>query len=191
MLDASGYAAAGTTGQVLKFIPSRFYPRWRYITSITRATQAVVTFSVNNDYTPGENIRLNIPVQFGSGAWTSINGRLARVLSVTNSATASSVTLDLDTSGITSAFAFPTSAVAAAGVSPAVAVPSSSGVVPAAGSATTPQEPPGTNLQDAFDNRNTRIIRFGTGLFNVSSFTSDNSDVWQWHAFKYSDYQID
>lgn len=189
MLDSSGFAAPGTTGQVLKFIPSRFYPRWRWITNITRASQAVVSFSVNNDFTAGEYISLRIPTEFGSGAWSSVNNRQVRVLSVTNSSTASSVTLDLDTSGIASAFSFPTSATAAAGVSPAVAVPSSSGVIPLSGSATVPQEPPGTNLQDAYDNRNTRIIRFGPALFNVSSFTSDDGDVWSWQAFKYDDYK--
>jgi hypothetical protein len=56
------------------------------------------------------------------------------------------------------------------------------------GSATIPQQPPGTNLLDSFDNRNTRIIRFGADLFNVASFVSDNGDVWQWQAFKYDDY---
>lgn len=190
MLDASGFALAGTTGQVLKFIPNRMYPRWRWINSISRAAQAVVTFTVNNDFTPGEIISLRIPVEFGSGTWTSINNKAARVLSVTNTSTSSSVTLDLDTSGIASAFSFPTSAVAAAGVSPAVAVPASSGVVPFAGSATVPQEPPGTNLLDAFDNRNTRIIRFGADLFQTTSFVSTTGDLWQWTAFKYDDYKI-
>ncbi len=112
-----------------------------------------------------------------------------RVLSVTNSATVSSITIDLDTTGYTT-FAFPTSAVAAAGTSPAVCVPSSSGVVPLNGSATTPQQPPGTNLLDAFDNRNVRIIRFGAALWNVSAHTSDAEDFWMWQAFRYDDYKI-
>jgi hypothetical protein len=110
------------------------------------------------------------------------------VLSVTNSATVSSITIDLDTSGY-SAFVFPTSAVAAAGVSPAVVVPSSSGVVPDNGSATIAQQPPGTNLRDAFDNRNTRVIHLGPGLFNVSGHASDDGDVWMYQAFKYDSYQ--
>lgn len=180
------FAADATAGTVLKFIPQRFYPRWAYIANITRATQAVVYFTGKNDYTVGENISLRIPTEFGSGAWTSINNRVARVLSVTNSSTVSSVTLDLDTSGITSAFSFPTSAVAATGISPAVVVPSSSGVVPYAGSATVAQQPPGTNLLDAFDNRNTRIIHFGGTLFA----TGTTGDVWMWQAFKYDSYQV-
>jgi hypothetical protein len=117
-----------------------------------------------------------------------INNKSARVLSVTNSATVSSITIDLDTSGYT-AFSFPTSAIALAGVSPAIVVPSSSGVVPDNGSATVPQQPPGTNLRDAFDNRNTRVIHLGPGLFNVSAHTSDDGDKWMWQAFKYDSYQ--
>ena len=189
---ANSFAASGTAAQVLKFIPNRMYPRWRWIAGITRVSQAVVYFTVANDFTPGEIISLRIPEEFGSGAWTSINNKAARVLSVTNSATESSVVLDLDTSGITSAFVSPTSAVASpgSGVSPAVAVPSSSGVVPNAGSATVPQEPPGTNLRDAFDNRNVRIIRFGADLFNQSGFDVTDADVWSWQAYKYDDYKI-
>jgi hypothetical protein len=178
------FAAAATAGQVIKFIPSRMYPRWRYIANITQAAQAVVYFTEKNDFTPGEIVSFRVSSNFGMD---EINNQQARVLSVTNSSTVSSITLDLDTSGYT-AFTFPTSAVAAAGVSPAVCVPSSSGVVPDNGSATVPQQPPGTNLRDAFDNRNVRLIQFGAGLFNVSSFTSTDGDIWEWAAYKYDQY---
>lgn len=178
------FAANATAGQVLKYIPNRDYPRWAFIANITQATQAVVYFTGTNDYTPGEIISFRVSSAFGM---SQINNKHARVLSVTNSATVSSVTVDLDTTGYT-AFVFPTSAVAAAGVSPAVVVPSSSGVVPYNGSATIPQSPPGTNLLDAFDDRNTRVIHLGPGLFNVSGHTSTNDDVWLWQAYKYDKY---
>ena len=192
----------GSAVQVLKYIPGRFYPRYSFIAGITRAAQARVYFTKANDYTPGEWIGLRIPqtptgpLSYGAGAWESVNNNDYRVLSVTNSATESSVLLDLDTSGIASAFTYPLSASALLGISPAVAVPSTSGVVPLTlsatlGSATTPQEPPGTNLRDAFDNRNERFIRFGSDLFNTTSFTSDVSDVWCWEAYKFDSYQID
>lgn len=179
------FAADATAGSVLKYIPSRMYPRWNYIANITQATEAVVYFTAKNDYTPGEIVSFRVPTEFGMD---EINNKAVRVLSVTNSATVSSITIDLDTSGFT-AFDFPTSAIAAAGVSPAVVVPSSSGVVPFNGSATTPQQPPGTNLLDAFDNRNVRIIQFGPGLFDISSFGGTDGDVWMWQAFKYDDYK--
>lgn len=178
------FAADATAGTVVKFIPSRMYPRWRYIANISQATQAVVHFTEKNDFTPGEIVSFRVSSAFGMD---EINNKEVRVLSVTNSSTVSSITIDLDTSGYT-AFSFPTSAVAAAGVSPAVCVPSSSGVVPDNGSATIAQQPPGTNLRDSFDNRNVRLIQFGNGLFNVSSFTSTDGDVWSWQAYKYDQY---
>lgn len=178
------FAADATAGFVTKFIPNRFYPRWRYIANITKAAQAVVFFTEKNDFTPGEIVSFRVPALFGMD---EINNLELRVLSVTNSATVSSITLDYDSSGNTT-FTFPTSAQAAAGVSPAVCVPSASGVVPFAGSATIPQEPPGTNLQDAFDNRNTRLIVFGAGLFNVASFTPTVGDTWMWQAYRYDQY---
>lgn len=188
--SANSFAANGTAAQVLKIIPPRMYPRRKYIAGITRAAQATVYFTVAHDFTPGEYIGLRIPTAYGSGAWTSVTNKDYRVLSVTNSATQSSVVLDLDTSGIASAYSYPTSATALDGISPSVAVPSTSGVVPLSGSATVPQVPEGYNLLDAFDNRNAYFIRFGNDLFNTSSFTSDASDVWQWQAFKYDQYQV-
>ncbi len=177
----------GSAVIVLKFIPGRFYPRKKFIAGITRAAQATVYFTAANDFTPGEMIGLRIPVEYGSGDWSNSNflRKDYRVLSVTNSATVSSVVLDLDTSGFASAFSYPLSATAVSGISPAVAVPSSSGVIPYNGSATQPQIPEGTNLLDAFDNRNQYFVRFGVSLFS----TSDVSDVWAWEARKFDDYR--
>lgn len=174
------FAADATAGSVLKFIPSRFYPRLKYIANITKATQGVVYFTAKNDFTPGEIVTFHVSSDFGMD---EINNRSARVLSVTNSSTVSSITIDLDTSGFTT-FAFPTSAVAAAGVSPAICVPSASGVVPDSTNTSLVQQPPGTNLRDAFDNRNTRIIHLGASLFT----DGNTGDVWEWQAYKYSKY---
>ena len=180
----AAFAANADTANIQKIIPGRMYPRWNYVAFISQAAQAVVYFTGKNDFTPGEIVSFRVSSAFGMD---EINNKAVRVLSVTNSASVSSITIDLDTSGYT-AFSFPTSAVAAAGVSPAVVVPSSSGVVPLAGSATVAQQPPGTNLQDAFDNRNVRVIHLGSGLFNVSGHASDNGDVWMYQAFKYDSY---
>lgn len=169
------FAADATAGTVKKYIPNRMYPRWSYVAMITKATQAVVYFTSKNDYTPGEILSFRVPSEF---SMLEMNDVQARVLSVTNSATVSSVTLDWDTSGYTT-YAFPTSAIAAAGVSPAVAVPSSSGVVPDNGSASTPQVPEGTNLRDAFDNRNKYLLDMGSNVITSSSA------VYDWVVFKY------
>jgi len=180
LLNASGFAAAATAAEVTKFYPNKMYPRYAFITSISQANQAVVTFSANTDFTPGENIGFRVSEPYGM---TQINNQTGRVLSVTNTSSSSSVTVDLNTSGYT-AFAFPTSAVAVVGVTPAVAVPASSGVVPLNGSATIPQSPPGTNLLDSFDNKNTRVINFGASMF----VNGQSSDIWEWRAYKYDNY---
>lgn len=178
------FAVNGGAGSLIKYIPNRMYPRWQYIANITQDSQATVYFTAKNDFTPGEIVSFRVNSEFGM---IEINNKQARVLSVTNSATESSIVIDLDTSGYT-AFDFPTTAQAEDGFSPCVCVPSSSGVVPLNGSATVAQQPAGTNLLDAFDNRNVRLIEFGAGLFNISSFVSDDGDVWSWQAYKYDQY---
>jgi hypothetical protein len=181
------FAADSTAATVVKIIPQRFYPKRRYIANITVASQAKVYFTETNDFTPGEKVGFRVTSSFGMSQINYIEGR---VLTVTNTATESSIVTDINSSGFT-AFAFPTSANVLLGNSsiPAICVPSTSAVVPFAGSATVAQQPPGTNLLDAFDNRNTRIIRFGAALFNVSGHVADNGETWCWRAFKYDDYQ--
>ena len=181
----TAFAANADTANIQRIIPNRMYPRWNYVAYITKEAQAKIYFTAKNDFTPGEIVSFRVSSDYGM---EEINNKHVRVLSVTNSATESSIVIDLDTSGYTT-FVFPTSAVAADGVTPAVVVPSASGVVPFNGSATIPQQPPGTNLLDSFDNRNVRVIRFGSGCFNVASHVSDNNDVWMWQAFKYDDYK--
>lgn len=176
----TAFADNADTATIIKFIPGRMYPRWAYIAFIDQLAQGKVYFTAKNDFTPGEIVSFRVSDDFGM---TEINNKQVRVLSVTNSATESSIVIDLDTSGYT-AFAFPTSADAAAGVSPAVCVPSSSGVVPFNGSATVPQQPPGTNLLDAFDNRNIRVIHLGASLFADAA----EDDIWDWQAFKYDQF---
>jgi hypothetical protein len=171
-------AADATAGFVKKYIPNKMYPRWSFIANITQATQAVVYFTGKNDYTPGELVSFRVSEDYGM---QEINDVQARVLSVTNSSTVSSVVLDLNTTGY-SAFIFPTSAIAASGVSPAVCVPSASGVVPLNGSATQPQIPEGTNLLDAFDNRNKFIMDMGSNVIKSSS------EIYDWVAFKFDRY---
>ncbi len=168
------FAADASAGFVQKYIPNRMYPRYAFIANITQATQAVVYFTGKNDYTPGEILGFRVSDAFGMQEMDLVH---ARVLSVVNSATVSSVVLDWDTSGYT-AFDFPTSAVALAGVSPAVAVPSASGVVPDNGSATIPQIPEGTQLRDAFDNRNKFLMDIG------SSVITSAEAIYDWMAIR-------
>lgn len=186
----ANFTANASASSIVKFIPKQMYPKEAQVIHVTQATQGKVYFARPNSFTVGELVDFNIPSTYGMTQLTFLarnSSGPARVLAVTNSATESSITLDLDTSGFT-AFAYPTSAGSAGKASPPFCFPAGSGVVPISAANTSPLQPPGTNLLDAFDNRNTRIIQFGSGLFSISSFASTDADVWQWAAYKFDDY---
>lgn len=172
--------ANGTTGFYQKVYPGFMYPKLSPVLYITQATQAVVYFARPNDYTPGELVDFQIPTPFGMTQLSNLTGKsgqsalgpnpsgAARVLSVVNTATVSSITIDVDTTGFT-AFVYPTSAAFAGGNSPAVCFPAGSGIVPLNGSPTLPLSPPGTNLLDAFDNRAQYVMNLGTAVVGAAS----------------------
>jgi hypothetical protein len=172
--------ANGTTGFYQKVYPTKFLPNTLPIAYITQATQAVVYFFRPNSYSPGELVDFQIPKAYGmtqlsnltaksgSGPFTNNPAGAARVLSVTNSATVSSITINVDTTGFT-AFQYPTSALFAGGASPAVCIPAGSGIVPFNGSATIPASPPGTNLVDAFDNKTQYVMNLGLSVVGVAN----------------------
>lgn len=167
-LDTQNFAAVGTAGNVRLIIPGRFFPRFRYVVplagavGITQAANAVVSMSVAHDFSVGEKVSLRVPSAYGM---LEANNQVATVTAVGTY----TVTLDLDTSGFT-AFLPPTSAVYAAGVSPAVILPAGAG--PEVGA-----NPPIVPVTAAFDNRNRFFLRCGTAVV-----TSAN-DVYDWTAY--------
>ena len=105
-LPAAGFATAATAGftrRISKY--AAVDPQFLYVTAISKATQAVVTFSVDPSayYVAGMKMHFSVPFSFGM---TEINGRDVKILSV-NAATYQ-VTIDLDTTAFTT-FAFPAS----------------------------------------------------------------------------------
>ena len=171
--------ANGTTGFYQKVYPGFMYPKLTPVLYITQATQAKVYFGRPNDFTPGELVDFQIPTPYGMtqlsnltatpvGGATANPPGAARVLVVTNTATESSITINYDTTGFT-AFVYPTSANFAGGASPPTCFPAGSGVVPFNGSATIPQSPPGTNLQDAFDNHAQYVMNLGLNVVGPAS----------------------
>lgn len=174
------YSTNATTSSIRKIIPSLFSPSNKRVMYISQATQAKVYFASPNPYSPGEALDFSIPTQYGMIEMSYLTGKSrgpARVLVVTNTASESSVTLDLDTTGFTP-FTLPVTATFKSGNSPAICVPAGSLVVPLNGSATVPQSPPGTNLLDAFDNLNQYYMYIG------SSVVGANSATMQWTAWK-------
>lgn len=118
-LDYMAQVVAGTTGSWMKvdFDPI-YYPRRRFITKISQASQAVVTLSVTHGYQVGQVIRMVVPAEYGM---TQMNGIQATIVAVdTTTTSGNTITLDVDSSAFT-AFAFPLSA--AVPFTPAEVVP--------------------------------------------------------------------
>ncbi len=142
---------AGPSVNVGGIVPDpRFYPRARYITAITAANPAVVTMSVAHSFTVGEKVRLVVPTVFGM---TQMNNQLATITAV--SYANNTITLDIDSSAFT-AFAFPTSVVAAAGISFAQVVPVGEAAI------NTPALPVGNLLLDATKNSSVNGVIIGS-----------------------------
>lgn len=94
--------------RVIKNQP-QYYPRRLFISSISQATSAVVVFTVTHNLTVGQRIVFGqIPSMYGMTQISGLRGLITAVNTTTNS-----VTVNIDTSAFT-AFAFPTTAVAAA-----------------------------------------------------------------------------
>lgn len=161
-MNAGGFLAPATAG-FIEIIPfdSRFYPKSRYITAITQAASAVITLSVTHGYTVGQLVRIIVPSEFGM---TQMNNRLVTITAI-NTAT-NTITVNVDSTAFT-AFAYPTSAIAAAGVTFPQVVP-----VGETASATY------ANLLDDA----TRNISF-TGV-QIGTTVQTTAKVYQWFAYK-------
>lgn len=94
-------SVAGTTGGWRRIdTDPRFYPPTRYISEISKATNAVVELTVIHKYTVGQAVRFNVPSIYGM---TEINGLLGNIIDIgTNT-----ITVDIDSTAFTT-FLFPT-----------------------------------------------------------------------------------
>jgi len=119
-VNSSGFAAAATAGFVKQFkFPDLYIPEVCVITNVTQAVQAVITTNVNHNFVVGQEVGFTIPPQWGMVQLDNAiflqtsNGipQQAYVVSVT----ANTLTVNVNTTGYT-AFAYPTSAVAALGM---------------------------------------------------------------------------
>jgi hypothetical protein len=161
-LNNSGFAADSTSGfyRIVNASP-RYYPRNRFITAITAATSAVVTLSVTHGFTAGQTVRFVVPSAFGMTQMDGLLGTITAVSTANNT-----ITVNIDSSAFT-AFAFPTSATAATGVTFAQVVP-----VGEAASSTY-----ANLLDDATDNVSFTGVSIGTTVQTTGK-------VYQWFARK-------
>jgi hypothetical protein len=161
---APGAAATAGFWRRVPFQPM-FYPRSRYITSISKATSAVIVLSVTHGYTVGQKVRIVVPAAFGM---TEMNGQLVTITAINT--TTNSITVDVDSTAFTT-FAFPTSAIAALGVTFAQVVPVGEAAVNSV------SQPYGNLLDDATDNQSFRGITVGTTV-------QTSGKLYQWFARK-------
>lgn len=99
-LDYMSQIAAATTGswRVINFDPI-FYPRRRFITDITSASQAVVTLSVTHGYQVGQVVRMVVPDVF---EMSEMNGLQATIVAIdTDVDSGNTITIDIDSSAFT------------------------------------------------------------------------------------------
>lgn len=158
--------AAATAG-FWRRIPfdARYYPRRRYITSISLATSAVIVLSVTHGYTVGQQVRMIVPSAFGMTQMNNLLGTVTAINTTTNS-----ITVNIDSSGFT-AFAYPSSATAALGVNFAQVVPVGEAAV------NTTALPVANSLDDATDNVSFTGIQIGTTIQTTGK-------LYQWFARK-------
>ncbi len=157
-LDASGFNDAATAGTARR-LPNNpiYFPRRLFVTGISAATSAVVTMSVTHGMSVGQIVRMKVPAGWGMVEIDSLQGEITAV-SVGNN----TITLDIDSSAFT-AFAFPTSAVAAAGIDQPLVVPFGDA---------------GQVLAGAQDNVATFRVSMGTNAIG------GNNDVMRWTAYR-------
>jgi hypothetical protein len=100
----AGVGAAGSF-RVIPFDPI-FYPRRRYVTSVTTGATTIIKMSVTHGYTVGQAVRFIVPDAFGM---TQLNGLIGNIIAINTTTTSgNTITVDIDSSAFT-AFAFPAS----------------------------------------------------------------------------------
>lgn len=175
-VNSSGFASAATAGFVKKVLyPNLYLPGNRYITAISlTGTSLVVTTAVNHNMVAGQEVAFTIPPQWGSVELDQQNvaqGTNPQQKFYISSVTANTMTLVYN--GTITAFAYPTSAVAAAGVTFPQVTPigdqNSGGSAP--GGVLTSLTIPGAYQTNTFN-----------GVVLGTSLMVNTSDVWHYRA---------
>lgn len=150
---------------------AQYYPRRLFITKITQAASAVVTFSVTHNLTVGQRLVFgNIPSMYGMTQMSGLRGLITAIDTTNNT-----VTVDIDSSAFT-AFAFPVTATAATAHTQPSAVPFGDGPYPAA-------NPLGN--QSVLDGATRNVAIHGMLLGGgANGPAGQNGDVIYWRAWK-------
>ena len=160
-LDASNATVfSDATAGNCRRVPNNpiYSPQANRITGITAANPMVVTLAVIHGLSIGEKLRVKVSTDYGMIEANDLIGEITAVSTANNT-----VSLDIDAAAFT-AFAFPTSAVAALGVTPAHIVP--------VGDAT-------STLAGSMENTAQIVMELGAGADGPAGSTSD---VIYWEA---------
>lgn len=152
-LIAGGFLAPATAGfiRIVPFNP-RFYPRNRRITAITAGNPTVIALNVTHQFTVGQVVRVKVPAAYGMTQIDGLTGTITAIGTAIGGCT-NTISLNINSTGFT-AFAFPTSATAAAGVD----VPE---IIPIGEAATVPYQ---SLTDDATQNTSINGVIVGTGV---------------------------
>lgn len=110
-----------------------FLPRWKYVTGITNAKNAVVTCDSDHNFSDGEIVSFRVTPPYGMFEMNNLKSRVIEHTSDT-------ITVEIDSSSWNS-FIYP----ASGDNTPPTVIPSASGIIPG-------QYVPTMNLEDSFDN---------------------------------------
>lgn len=122
-VDSSGFAAAAISVSWKKLLyPDLYIPFGCAITTVTKASSAVITTAVNHSFVVGQEVAFVVPSQWGmtqldSQTYLQTSNGIPQQAYVT-AITANTITVNINSTAFTT-FAYPTSAVAALGVTPA------------------------------------------------------------------------
>lgn len=138
----------------------QFYPRLRYITNISKATQAIITMSVTHQFTAGQKVRLHCSPVFGMSQIDGLQATIVAVGAADADGFTNTITVDIDTSSFTT-FAWP-----AATEAPLTWA----SVVPIGEAATAPYQ---NNLDDATRNTSFIGLRLAGGAQSPAGSSGD------------------
>ena len=175
-LDSSGFAAPATAGYTRRISKAfAVEPQYLYITAISQAAQAVVTFSIDPSfyYAVGMKLYFSVPSSFGMVEMQGKTGTIVAVDSANYQ-----VTVDINSSAF-SAFAFPASSASPTARLWAVAAP--------AGAQTSFD--PNTLVQTGYDFslqpfRSGQFVPYMYMAAGAQSPAGSANDVIVWQAFK-------
>lgn len=166
--DTSGFAAAATALNARKIPLKRFFPEVYTLATMSQATQGVFSVTTNaldanvQAFTVGQVVSFRVPSAFGMVELDGLQGEIVSIAAATGLHT-----VDIDTSAFT-AFSYPTSATAAAGVTFPQVVP--------VGKDGAPIVPDFPTTGDVLTNQSNFQVQMGTNAIGGAN------DVMEWIA---------